>query len=504
MKRTILAAVITVIALSAPASARIWNISPDGSGDAPTIKAGVDLAAPGDIVLLADGVYTGSGNTDISYNGKAITIASASGNPFDCVIDCQGSGNTYSRGFLFYSGEGPGSVLESVMIINGYGYEGGGIWCWRASPTIRNCIIAGNVATHAGGGLYCGGSSRPVLSNITFFENAATRGGSIYSTDDSDPEFHNSIISYTLSGAAVSVGDAFSIPTFYCCDIYGNADGDWTGSIANQLGVNGNMCLDPLFCLEDNPDAPFTIADCSPCSGISHPECGLVGAGDIGCVSSAVAVEAAVDITPETLNVKSRGRYITCYIELEAGYDVGDIDVSTVTINGEVAAEQAPTGVGDFDGDGIPDRMVKFRRQAVLDAVDETGWVELVVSGLVGEDMFEGADTVRVMGKTAKKVPVDDGPQVTTAAINPPSVLTTGSEATIVYCVPEAGHARLTIFDVTGRAVTTLVEESSAAGTFSVDWDGCDRYGERVASGVYFASLETSKEVVTGKIMVVR
>jgi flagellar hook assembly protein FlgD len=74
----------------------------------------------------------------------------------------------------------------------------------------------------------------------------------------------------------------------------------------------------------------------------------------------------------------------------------------------------------------------------------------------------------------------------------------------IHYNLPEAGFAKLTIFDVTGRVVTTLVEQVSAAGTYSVSWDGRDESGAKVASGVYFANLETSKEAVTGKFMVVR
>jgi flagellar hook assembly protein FlgD len=52
--------------------------------------------------------------------------------------------------------------------------------------------------------------------------------------------------------------------------------------------------------------------------------------------------------------------------------------------------------------------------------------------------------------------------------------------------------------------VTTLVERESAAGAYSVSWDGRDQFGVKVASGVYFANLETSKEAVTGKFMVVR
>lgn len=504
MRRLMLAVVITVIAFSVPASARIWHISPDGTGDVPTIKAGVDSAVEGDILLLADGIYTGSGNTDISYYGKAITVSSASGNPFDCVIDCEGSSSNYSRGFLFYSSEGSGSVLEGITITNGYGYEGGGIWCWRASPTIYNCILAGNVATHAGGGLYCGGDSYPVVTNVTFFENASVTGGSVYATDNSRPQIYNTIVSYTLSGGAVSVGDAYSIPDFYCCDIYGNAEGDWSGSIANQLGVNGNMCLDPLFCLEENPDEPFTISSCSPCSGINHPGCGLVGAADVGCEAASAAIEAVVDIVPNALNIRSRGLYVTCHIELPDGFDVADIDVATVTINDVVSAEMEPTDITDYDTDGIPDLMVKFSRQDLIAIIDEIGEIEVTISGMVGGQMFTGVETLRVLGKTAKKIASGDGLITGMVTVNPPGVFTSGSDAEIQYSLPEAGFARLTVFDVTGRVVTTLVEEMSAAGTFCVSWDGRDQFGAKVASGVYFANLETSKEVVTGKIMVVR
>ncbi len=503
MKRLMLVVVVAVIAFSVPASARVWQISPDGTGDAPTIKAGIDSAANGDILLLADGVFTGSGNVNISFNGKAIVISSASGNPFDCTIDCQGNGSNYNRGFLFYSSEGPGSVLEGVTVANGYGYEGGGIWCWRASPTIYNCIIAGNVATHAGGGLYCGGGSQPVITNVTFFENASVTGGSVYAIDDSDVEVRNSIISYTVSGAAVSVGDAYSIPAFFCCDIYGNTDGDWTGSIENQLCLNGNMCLDPVFCLDDNPDEPFTIASCSPCSGINHPDCGLVGAADVGCENASVAIEAVIDISPNTINIKSHGQYITCHIELAGEIDPAGIDIATVMINDAVAAEASPTDIADYDGDGVADLMVKFSRRGVLDIIDEIGDVEVTVSGEVDGQYFAGTEMIRIIGQAAKKI-ANDGPITDIVAINPPGICTSGMDATIEYNLPEAGFARLTIFDVTGRVVTTLVEEPSAAGAFSVNWDGRDSQGARVASGVYFANLETSKEMVTGKIMVVR
>ena len=112
---------------------------------------------------------------------------------------------------------------------------------------------------------------------------------------------------------------------------------------------------------------------------------------------------ATVDIDPDTLNPRSQGNFVMAYVELPEPWDVADIDLSTVklAIEGEaatVSAESHPTEVGDHDGDGIRDRMVKFDRQAVLDLLaGKAGPVTLVVTGQVGSRTFEGSDTVNVL-----------------------------------------------------------------------------------------------------------
>ncbi len=104
---------------------------------------------------------------------------------------------------------------------------------------------------------------------------------------------------------------------------------------------------------------------------------------------------ATIDFHPDTLNLKSKGQWMTCYIELPEGHDVEDISINTIAItsisvNGEEAevgdcdgngildgipAEDQPTEVGDYDEDGIPDLMVKFDRgciqKGITDLMDE-------------------------------------------------------------------------------------------------------------------------------------
>ena len=62
-------------------------------------------------------------------------------------------------------------------------------------------------------------------------------------------------------------------------------------------------------------------------------------------------------------------------------------------------------------------------------------------------------------------------------------------ETTIKFQLPYAGEVLITVFDVYGREVRTLVHGQWAAGYHSVVWDGRDRNGQLVASGMYFYQL---------------
>lgn len=106
-------------------------------------------------------------------------------------------------------------------------------------------------------------------------------------------------------------------------------------------------------------------------------------------------VTATVDISMDTLSLKSKGKWITAHIELPEGYDVSDIDISTVRLNGEIQAESHPTKIGDYDADGVPDLMVKFDRQDAI-ALLCVGEATLTITGKFDETPFEGTDTIRV------------------------------------------------------------------------------------------------------------
>ena len=82
----------------------------------------INYCPRGEEVLVADGVYTGAGNRDLDFGGKAITLRSAAGDPSACIIDCEQQG----RGFYFHSGETAPSVVQDLTIRNGTASEYGG------------------------------------------------------------------------------------------------------------------------------------------------------------------------------------------------------------------------------------------------------------------------------------------------------------------------------------------------------------------------------------------
>jgi hypothetical protein len=97
-----------------------------------TIQRAIDVSWDGGTVWVADGNYTGQGNRDIDFRGKAIMVRSENG-PDDCIIDCNGTQTENHRGFYFHNGEDPCSVLQGFTIRNGHAEEGGGICCLRTA-----------------------------------------------------------------------------------------------------------------------------------------------------------------------------------------------------------------------------------------------------------------------------------------------------------------------------------------------------------------------------------
>jgi hypothetical protein len=219
-------------------------------------------------------------------------------------------------------------------------------------------------------------------------------------------------------------------------------------------------------------------------------------------------LEATVEMKPDTVNLKSKGVHVTAYIELPEGYDPVDIDVSTVTLNEVLRAKMSPTSVGDFDRDGIPDRMVRFHRKTLVDLIlagprwSNREEFEVTVAGdLVSGDWFSGTHIVGVVNRDpyegSDPEPRPDG----ALSVVPMPFKKT---VRISYEVPVYAPVSVRIYDGAGRLVETLVEDHRPAGRHVVTWDRKARDGIRVGAGVYFIRLEQGETVLIRKLLAVQ
>jgi len=235
----------------------------DGSASHPfdAIQEGIDASSSGDTVLVLDGTYTGVGNRDMDFNGKAITVRSENGAE-TCIIDCQASDMDPHRGFYFHSGENLDSVVDGFTIQNGYANgstpeerSGGAIHCYASSPAIINNTIDANRSaggdSAGGGGLFCY-DSFSLISNNIFSSNivfsAWSNGGGIFCVDS-----YPIISQNTLSGNYVNYGHGGGIrcsggyASITDCTITGNSIGEGGGgglscesATISQCTVTGN------------------------------------------------------------------------------------------------------------------------------------------------------------------------------------------------------------------------------------------------------------------------
>jgi len=163
--------------------------------DQPTIQAGINSSIDGDTVLVADGEYTGEGNINLKFGGRAIIVRSINGAEH-CTIDIQGDLGENRRAFVFFSNEDVDSIVQGFTITGGAGtLHGGGIFISSASPTIRNCIITGNEG-YDGAGIFMNDTANPRITDCIISNNVASNvGGGICCLSSSTPRIRFNIIS---------------------------------------------------------------------------------------------------------------------------------------------------------------------------------------------------------------------------------------------------------------------------------------------------------------------
>ncbi|MFC1879165.1 choice-of-anchor Q domain-containing protein [Chloroflexota bacterium] len=242
-------------------------LSPGPSNACATIQAAVDKASPGDMIYVAVGIYTGTGE-NVVFIGKAdlylsggwdSTFTSQEGYS---IIDGQSTRRCIRIGE--WGGGGTGTTnIDHFLIQNGNNSGVAGIYNYNGDVRIENCIIENNIGTgvynsalmslnivsiranvdndlSGGGGIFNGGTLIVNNSSIVGNESAGNGGGI---RNDNSLVVNNSTISENLASYGGGVYNYYGTITISSSTIHGNTSINQGGGIrsSNNLSIKNSI-----------------------------------------------------------------------------------------------------------------------------------------------------------------------------------------------------------------------------------------------------------------------
>ena len=96
----------------------------------------------------------------------------------------------------------------------------------------------------------------------------------------------------------------------------------------------------------------------------------------------------------------------------------------------------------------------------------------------------------------------DNLPIVPTLMSNRPNPFNPATE--IAFSLPARAHVRLTVYNILGQRVRTLMDETKTPGLHRVVWDGTDDAGQAAASGIYLYRMTTDDFVDVKKMLLLK
>jgi len=519
------ATALGAVLLWAPqASAAVIQV-PQGAA---TIQAGIDLALPGDTVLVTPGTYRGVGNRDLDFFGKDIALIGSQGSAAT-IIDCQSLG----RGLHLTSGETRSALVQGITIQNGNipGDHCGGILCY-ASPTFRDVVVRQCFAQYTGG-IGFNGSGAPLLENCVIEDNedSAGAGGGIAICNGSSPILQRVIIRGNYSdGRGGGAYICFSSPEFYNVTFEGNeAASNGGGAFYTSSQVHFKDCLflgnrardgggldtgvDPglienctfientaletggAICSESDEGAVFRnclilrntagagggvyVGEYMPYPPVQFINCSFIGNECLWAAGSAI-----------TANWQGKADLVNCTVTGNLGgvalwTQYAAIYLSCSDVWGNPAGNYGGAMSDQTGLDGNISLDPLFCDADTDDYTLEDSSPCLPPNNDCGVQMGAFGEGCSL---TAVGAPPPPGVSLEANYPNPFNPSTT-----IPFTLREPLAITLAVFDVSGRLIRTLATQASyPIGRHELRWDGLDAAGQPAPSGVYFYRLETS------------
>lgn len=377
---------ILLIAISVPAFATQWHVSPAGddiSGDGSllnpfsSIQYAINSGSAGDTISVAPGLYP----EHINFGGNDLVVVSTDGSEQTIIEATQSTLPVVT----FSSGESNASVLDGFTIRNSI--DAPGILCQNASPVIQNCKFVDCSNSGSGGAVYCVGSNAAISGNI-FKNNSAASGGALAVSSGSNLTVSRNLFIYnhaTQNGGAVADLSTYGSTLFIrYCTFYQNTSDQFGGALFAQsllmviersilwddaaaVGGNevfsqmfpmvisysdisggwtgsgtGNSSVDPTFCDPINDD--FHLQEGSYLATYPMNGGSPIGAFEAGCIDNGCSDADGDGVCDEEDNCP----YFANADQADSDHDgVGDVCDNCPDVANADQADSDRDGVGD-------------------------------------------------------------------------------------------------------------------------------------------------------------
>ena len=166
------------------------------------------------------------------------------------------------------------------------------------------------------------------------------------------------------------------------------------------------------------------------------------------------------------------------FVEVSTDRPLGGGELASPQVLSDAGGVLTLAAHGEVLSDGEVGLHLVFRAATEI----ENTVVEITASEL--------ADGALAINRLALPVPVSlqTRPEVFSLVDNYPNPFNPAT--TIRYALPQAADVELTVYNVVGQPVRTLVAEAQSAGRYVVEWDATDDRGYSVSSGMYFYRLQ--------------
>jgi subtilisin-like proprotein convertase family protein len=323
---------------------------------------------------------------------------------------------------------------------------------WLLTPEIGNCSVSGHV-TLAGESDHSG-----------IKVEAIPNGGSVL-TDASG---------------------AYTLPGLYAGDYQIRASkSGWSTETADVTLADGqnltgvDLTLTRVYAVEICSNCSLGIPDNNP-TGISD----VINVGEVAEITS---VEVYVDITHTY---------------------IGDLVITLTSPVGTMVTLHDRSGGSTDDMQGwYPTELTPAEPLSAFVGEDTDGDWTIHVSDNAGVDVGTlNSWCLRITHDGGLTAVGDTGsgslPQVVALCGSHPNPFNPVTQ--IIYELPRSMTVDLSVYDLSGQRVATLVAGREQPGRHAVFWNGVDESGQRAASGVYFYRLRTEDGTLAGKMMLVK